>query len=59
MVDDGQVQRRFDLRPEFTLPRRFLSSTTTNLFQSRVTATVKNATRRMLRSRYLFAGLVM
>lgn len=47
-----------DLRSEFMLPRRFLSSTTTSSFRSSATAATKNVTRRTLRSRYLFAGLV-
>lgn len=46
--------------PELMLSRRFLSSTTTtSSFQSAATATTKNVTRRALRSRYLFAGLIV
>ena len=47
------------LRPEFMLPRRFLSSTTTGSFKSSTTASAKDATRRTLRSGYLLAGLVV
>jgi len=55
MVKKGTT---FDLHPEFMLPRRFLSSTTTGSFKSSATTTGKSVTRRTLRSRYLFAGLV-
>ena len=48
-----------DLRPEVMLPRRFLSSTTTGSFKSPATTNAKNATRRTLRSGYLFAGLAV
>jgi len=41
------------------LSRRFLSSATNGSFQSSATATAKNVTRRTLRSRYLFTGLVV
>ncbi|KAF9651173.1 riboflavin synthase domain-like protein [Thelephora ganbajun] len=41
------------------LPRRFLSSTTTSLPKSSATTKAKNATLRVLQSRYLFAGLAV
>lgn len=60
MAGDGQrrVRHRSDLHRESMIPRRFLSSTT-GWFKSPVTATAKDATRRTLRPRYLFAGLVV
>ena len=59
MVKKGLWSPRSFLGPEFMLPRRFLTSTTTGSLKSSVTVTVKDATRRTLRSGYLLAGLVV
>ena len=59
MVKKGLLSPRSFLRPEFMLPRRFLSSTTTCSLKSSATTTAKDAKRRTLRSGYLLAGLIV